>query len=648
MIQFTKLRWKNFLSTGNQFTELALDKSPTTLVLGVNGSGKSTMLDALCYCLYKKPFRKINKPQIPNTINGGGAVVEVEFSIGTHTWKICRGIKPDYFQIFEDGNLEPRHQMAGQKDDQAYLEEDVLKTNYQSFTQVVILGNAKYTPFMQLEAKDRRKFIEEILDIGVFSTMNELLGARYKALKIQLETLNKDLATNEEKNKLVDGFIAKLEADRLKATTDTQKQIDEQNNLIDQLTPEINSLEDVIHELTEYVLAKTNELNKASKEKADALQAEYDARIESLEAQIEDTVVHDNELATRTKQKTMIESALNELRRDIQFYEKNDSCGTCKQNIVQGFKDEIVSKKRDMIKERVTAIEELEKKCEAARNSIRSIKEANAAITQKINEATTQNQKATRALMTEAQEEVKKVTADLQASIRAYQEGLQEKETKVNTARQLIKKMEADIKAAAASSSIEEQHKKKKAFEVEKVRLEKEKAESIELRHYYDVATVLLKDTGIKAAIIKQYLSTINRLVNKYLSDMDFFVSFMLDENFDETFKSRHRDALQYNSFSEGEKMRIDLALLFAWRDIAHMKNSCSTNLLILDEVIDSSLDHNGTDFFIKMLNELGQSTSQSSNVFVISHKNDAALDKFKDVIRFEKVKGFSRLVDDV
>jgi DNA repair exonuclease SbcCD ATPase subunit len=648
MILFTKLRWKNFLSTGNQFTELALDKSPTTLVLGVNGSGKSTILDALCYVLYKKPFRKINKPQIPNTINGGGAVVEVEFSIGTHTYKVCRGIKPDYFEIYEDGNLEPRHQMAGQKDDQAYLEEDVLKANYLSFTQVVILGNAKYTPFMQLTTPERRKFIEEILDIGVFSTMNELLGNRFKALKIQLEALTKDLATNEEKTKLVDGFIAKLESDRTKATADTQRQIDEQNDVIDSLTPEIESLESVIYDLTELVLAKTNELNKLSKEKVDALQKTHDAFVESLEEQFQDYTTENNELVKRSSQKTIIEQSLKELRRDVQFYENNDTCNTCKQTIHQDFKDDIVTNKKIKIAEFSTAVSDLEKMCGDERDKIQSIKDANAALQLQINRASIEHQSAIRAVMGESQEELKTVTSGLQTSVRAHQENLQQKQTTVSTARQLIKKMQADIKAAASSSNIEEQHTKRQSFEAERQRLEGEKDAAIELRHYYDVAAVLLKDTGIKAAIIKQYLSTINRLVNKYLSDMDFFVSFMLDENFDETFKSRHRDMLQYNSFSEGEKMRIDLALLFAWRDIAHMKNSCSTNLLILDEVIDSSLDHNGTDFFIKMLNELGQSTSQSSNVFVISHKNDAALDKFKDVIRFEKVKGFSRLIEDL
>jgi DNA repair exonuclease SbcCD ATPase subunit len=644
MIQFTQLRWKNFLSTGNQFIELALDKSPTTLVLGQNGSGKSTMLDAICYVLYKKPFRKINKPQIVNTVNGGETEVEVEFSIGTHTYKVCRGIKPDFFKIYEDGNLEPRQQMAGQKDDQAYLEEDLLKVNYDSFTQVVILGNAKYTPFMQLSTPKRREFIEEILDIGVFSLMNELLGNRYKGLKTELDRLTKDLATNEEKIKLVDGFITKLETERTKATADTQRQIEEQNDTIDQLTPEIESLEGVIQAATASLLAKTDELNKASKERMNALQVAHDAFVEGLEEQVQDFSEANDMLMKRSSQKTSIEGQLNDIKRDLKFYQTNDSCNTCKQTIHQDFKDDIVSKKEGKIKQLTDAIAELEKMVVTEKGKIQAIKESNAALQLQINKASTEHQKAIRVVMAESQEEVKTVTSGLQADIRAHQTVLQEKQMAVSTARQLIKKMQADIKAAENSASIEEQHKKKKGFEAERQRLDKEKDEAIEMRHYYDVAAVLLKDTGIKAAIIKQYLSTINRLVNKYLTEMDFFVSFFLDENFDETFKSRHRDALQYYNFSEGEKMRIDLALLFAWREIAHMKNSCSTNLLILDEVIDKSLDHNGTDFFIRMLNDLGT----SSNVFVISHKNDAALDKFKDVIRFEKVKGFSRLIEDV
>ena len=647
MIIFRKLRWKNLLSTGNTFTELCLDKSPTTLVLGANGSGKSTMLDALCYGLFKKPFRKIKKDQIYNTINDGDCVVEVEFEIGTHTFKVSRGIKPDFFKIYEDGATEPRHAAAGQKDDQAYLEEDVLKVGFDNFIQVVILGNAKYVPFMQLDAKQRRSFIEFILDIGVFSTMNEVLGNRQKGLKTVLEALSKDINTNEEKLKLVEGFITKLETERKNVTADTQRQIDEQNQIIDDFLPEIEALQKQLSDENDSLIAATEALNEKATTQIDALQESHDLAVEELEGKIVDYSQVNNKLVGLSPVRNTLQQNLKANQSTIDFYSKNDSCNTCKQQIHTDFKDGIIAEKKSKIAEIEVGLAKLDETCAKYQQVIADSKKTNTDIQLQINKLTSAHQAATRAIMSETQSEIKLVTASLQATIRKLQADLQAKQGSVTSARSLVKKMQADIKAAAASSNIEEQHQKRAAFVATSKRLEGEKNEAIETRHFYEVAAVLLKDTGIKAAIIKQYLSTINKLVNKYLSEMDFFLSFHLDENFGETFKSRHRDTLQYYSFSEGEKMRIDLALLFTWRDIAHMKNSCSTNLLILDEVIDSSLDHNGTDFFIRMLNQLGQS-SQGSNVFVISHKNDAALDKFQDVIRFEKVKNFSHLIDDV
>ena len=605
------------------------------------------MLDALCYVLYKKPFRKIKKDQIVNTINNGDCVTEVEFSVGTHTFKVRRGIKPDFFEIYEDGNTDPRHQMAGQKDDQAYLEQDVLKVDYDSFIQVVILGNAKYTPFMQLDAKKRREFIEFILDIGVFSTMNEVLKNRQKGIVGTLDGLTKETTANEDKLTLVEGFIRKLEQDRTNLTSNTQRQIDEQNQIVDDLVPEIETLQEQINAANDSIISQTDVLNEQAQSKIDGLAETHDDEVATLEEQLVEFTSLNDKLVNFSSMRENIQRNLKAAEAVVSFYTGSDSCKTCKQPIQPDFKEKIVAEKTASIQEFQDGIIVLDKKIDTHRQAILKAKKDNEDINQKISKSTTVHQTAVRTIMNETQASIKTVTASLQASLRKLQADLQGKQSTVSGARQLVKKMQADIKAAQASSNLEEQYKKKESFIATGKRLMQEWNEAIETRHFYEVAAVLLKDTGIKAAIIKQYLSTINKLVNKYLSEMDFFVSFHLDENFNETFKSRHRDSLQYYSFSEGEKMRIDLALLFSWRDIAHMKNSCSTNLLILDEVIDSSLDHNGTDFFIRMLNELGNS-SQSSNVFVISHKNDAALDKFKDVIRFERAKNFSHLIGDV
>jgi len=632
------------LSTGNQATVLQLNKSPTTLVLGLNGSGKSTMLDALCFALFKKPFRKIKKDQIVNSINGGDCVMEVEFDIGTHTFKVRRGIKPDFFEIYENGNIEPRHAAAGQKDDQAYLEEDILKVGYESFIQIVILGNARYVPFMQLDAKQRRSFIEFILDIGVFSVMSEILKNKQKGIVTSLDTLAKDIATNDEKLTLIEGFIKKLEQDRLKLTTDTQSQIDEQNKIIDGLLPEIEAVQTQLNGENERLIATTEELNEKATAQIDALQISHDTATEALESQIVDFSAVNNKLVGRSPVRNTLQQNLKSTQSTLDFYTKSDACNTCKQKIQADFKETIIAEKTAKIAEIEDCLVKLDATCEKYRQIIQDAKKTNADLQLKINKLASEHQAAVRAIMSESQTEIKTVTASLQVSIRKLQADLQTKQSAVSSARGLVKKMQADIKAAAVSSNIEEQRQKRLSFVATENRLDQEKSEAIETRHFYDVAAVLLKDTGIKAAIIKQYLSTINKLVNKYLTEMDFYVSFHLDENFTETIKSRHRDALQYYSFSEGEKMRIDLAILLTWREVAHMKNSCSTNLLILDEVIDSSLDHNGTDFFICMLNQLGS----NANVFVISHKNDAALDKFKDTIRFEQIKNFSHIIGDV
>jgi DNA repair exonuclease SbcCD ATPase subunit len=568
MICFKIIRWKNLLSTGNTFTEVQLDLNPTTLILGTNGSGKSTMLDALCYGLFKKPFRNINKDQLINTINGGECVIEVEFEVGTRQYKIVRGIKPDIFDLYVDGKKRELHE-AATKDDQAYLIEDILKVNFESFTQVVILGNARYTPFMQLKTAKRREFIEHILDIGVFSTMNEILSARQKNTKTEMDTISKDMLVVREQITLVQGFIAKLTAEASKANDEIVEKIEQGNNSINDLIQDVDDIT---------------------------------AQIETLSETIEDSdsVVERIQALTDTERK--LQSNITNAQSKINFYTDNETCKTCTQPIQEAHRTTIITEKETLIakfQKGILVVSQDRQKLQTRLSEIKTVSK----------------------------------------QIQALNVQVQEKTNNIRAIRTYVKKLESDMQKKPGN--VKEHEDKLATYEQKIIRLEKQKQECVERRHFYDVASVLLKDTGIKAAIIKQYLPAINRLVNKYLGDLDFFLSFSLDESFNETFKSRHRDTLSYYSFSEGEKLRIDLALLFAWREIARMKNSCSTNLLILDEVIDSSLDNDGTDYVIKMFNDLGK----QANVMVISHKNDSALDMFTNVLRFEKVANFSRVV---
>lgn len=564
MIHFKKLRWKNLLGTGNQFIELPLDKSQTTLIIGKNGHGKSTFLDALCYVLFKKPFRKVNKDTLVNTINKSDCVIEVEFEIGTHQYKISRGINKDFFKIDIDGDI--RLQAAGQKDDQRFLEEDILRVNYDSFTQVVILGNAKYIPFMQLKSQQRREFLEYILDIGVFSSMGDVLKSKMTNLKTKLESISREIEGTNDKVKLVQGFILKLEKDSLQEDTEILQKIQQSNQQIQDCLEEINQSNIVI--------------------------SRFGEKIEDQQTISENI----QELLDRQKKG---KSKLSEETIKLSFYVNNDNCKTCGQEIQESHKCNIMTEKEAQITKYEKALKVIDSRLKEKYVRQKEINEVNVEI-QKINKS------------------------------------ILEKNGTIKALRTYANKLELDRKKAPVN--IQEQYTKRDQLIATITRLELEKNEVIETKHYYDVATVLLKDSGIKSTIIKQYLPTINKLVNKYLSDLDFFLAFSLDEGFNETFKMRYRDTLSYYNFSQGETMRIDLALLFAWIDIARMKNSCCTNLLILDEVIDSSLDEQGRDLFIKLLNQLSQ-----SNVFVIS-QNDTAIDRFKDIIRFKTIGGFSHM----
>lgn len=569
MIKFKKIRWKNFLSTGGQFTEIDFTKSSSTLIVGENGAGKSTILDAICFVLFNKPFRNINKPQLMNTINGKLLVVEVEFSIGNKDYRIVRGMKPGIFEIYCNDVL--LNQDAAARDYQKYLEESILKLNYKSFTQIVILGSASFTPFMQLSLGNRREIIEDILDIQIFTVMNAVLKDKTTDIKARITEIENDIALGKNKVKLHQQYIATLESDKQKKVEDVQKRILESNAEISQLNAGMLVEQEKETSCKSSISDADEKRNKRT---------EMGALLRKLSERI-------------TNQET-----------SIQFYHDHDVCPTCSQDLDEHLKGSAIELHTHKREEVQSAIEALGLQLEGVETRLNEID----AIEKKISEYT--------------------------SNIIRYQ-------SKIIASQTYIQKLQADLAVNNNdTANIEDETRKLKNLAKEVVTLAGEKSKLSEDKHYLDIAGILLKDTGIKTKIIRQYLPAINKLVNKYLAAMDFFVHFELDESFNEVIKSRHRDEFSYASFSEGEKQRIDLALLFTWRTIAKMKNSASTNLLLLDEVFDSSLDTNGTDYVMNLLNTIGEDT----NVFVISHKGDQLLDKFKSVIKFQKYQNFSRI----
>jgi DNA repair exonuclease SbcCD ATPase subunit len=567
MILFKTLRWKNLLSTGNYFTEIALNSNANTLIVGTNGSGKSTMLDALCFGLFGKPFRGINKPNLVNSINNRDAVVEIEFSIGNKEFKIVRGIKPNIFEIYQDKVL--LNQDAAVRDYQDYLERFILKLNYKSFTQIVILGSASFTPFMQLSAADRRAIIEDLLDIQIFSTMNSLIKERLSNNKDLTVEKKNDISLLMQKYQLKKEHQDKLNQDNEAKVKEYEEEILLHRETIRTLSGEVDDLEQSKQKLAD-ICSKIPENEK----KITALK-----KIES-----------------------QIEGKISKVGNDRSFYEHNADCPTCRQAITLGFKEEQLRELHTKEEELAGGLTELQTKITEQEGVIAELRE---------NEKELSN--------------VRIQLATTQTSIKGLNDS--------------IVKLEKQIKQIQQpKESIDEN-------ELDTIKKEVEFAQD-ELRQllddkaYYDVASSLLKDTGIKTNIIKQYLPLINKLVNKYLTSMDFFVNFNLDESFKETIKSRHRDEFSYHNFSEGEKQRIDMALMLTWRAVAKLKNSTNTNLLILDEVFDSSLDTSGTEDLMKILHSL-----EDANLFVISHKGDILQDKFANTIRFEKIKNFSRMV---
>jgi DNA repair exonuclease SbcCD ATPase subunit len=563
------MRWKNFLSTGNAFTEIDLTKSTNTLIIGQNGAGKSTILDALAFGLFGKPFRKINKPQLINSINNSNTVVEIEFSIGRKNYKIIRGMKPNIFEIYCDGVLV--NQDAKVKDYQEHLEKFIIKLNYKSFTQVVVLGSASFVPFMQLSAVDRRTIIEELLDIGIFSSMNSILKNRLSTLKDQQRDNDYNLKLVQEKINLQKQNIEEHKKNHLVEMNKKTQEITDNDVYLIKVTKNITLIQKHIEQLTGKIADETS------------ISSKY-AKILTLQSKFQDSV--------------------RKLNKEISFYENNDDCPTCHQTIQIETKEKNVTEKQNKINEIENATTKLKAELDNVSTRLSEIGKIQKHIS-------------------EHNSEIVKLNTQV---------------TSINNYNTKISKEIEELKSR--SNSTENDNEKLKELNTELQNIQTQAEQTSVDKQYYEFASTLLKDTGIKTKIIKQYLPVMNKLINKHLTAMDFFVNFNLNENFEETIKSRHRDEFSYASFSEGEKMRIDLALLFTWRQVAKMKNSVNTNLLILDEVFDSSLDGVGTEEFLKLLNSLDTKT----NVFVISHKGDQLFDKFRSVIKFEKKNSFSQV----
>ena len=567
MIIFRYVRWRNFLSTGNNFIEIQLDRNPTTLIIGENGAGKSTVLDALCFGLFGKPFRSINKPQLVNSVNNVNCIVEVEFEIGTKKIKVVRGIKPNIFEIYINGKM--YNQDANQRDYQKYLEQQILKLNWRSFTQVVILGSSTFVPFMQLKARHRREVVEEILDIQIFSLMNMLLKQKLKGISEDTRNAEYQYDLTEEKISLQEKYI-----DEVKQNKD--KIIEEKN-----------------------VLIAGNE-EEVFKKKADI--DFHTKNNEELLLAIKDSTKVDNDYAKLKDIRSTLTEKKNNNSRMVKFFKDNNDCPACEQPLRNASK--MVKSKQKEVDRFANALEELEQALKVSLLSQGDIGKIVDKIRENEVSVATENSSVT---------QLEKFNATLRAEIEEL--------------------LSSDV-VKSDFDKLKELKKNIGLFEERKTKLKEEVI-------YCEAVRSMLQDTGIKTKIIKQYLPIMNKLINTYLSAMEFYVSFTLNENFNETIKSRYRDEFTYESFSEGEKMRIDLALLFTWRAVAKMKNSTNTNLLMLDEIFDSSLDGTGTDEFLKILNTLG-----GENVFVISHKQDALADKFKSTIKFEKIKNFSHVVE--
>ena len=567
MILFKSVSWKNFLSTGNSANKILLDKSSTTLIIGKNGEGKSTILDALCFALFGKPFRNINKGQLVNSINGKGCVVEIEFTINGKEYRVLRGIKPNIFEIYVNDDL--MNQDAAARDYQKVLEQQILKLNYKTFTQVVILGSASFVPFMQLSTAMRREVIEDILDIRIFSTMNQLLKEKANDTKAEISRIETEITTAKTK---VDG-----QSLLIKTLTDAK-------------SDSIKSLLSKIENNNQQILS------------CEGAVASLVTEITALKSRTAEKSKIDSDLETAKEWKTKLTSKVDDWSSHTEFFAENEVCPSCSQGIPHDHKATIVSELQGKIELETKRLDDLNSVLTRLNTQLTDINTILNQITDKNIELSTQNSTIT---------VLNRQNSELQSEIEAH---------KTDT------------------TNVDEEKRKLKELATEALEKIKLKTSLLDKRNLEEVAAILLKDSGIKTAIIREYLPVMNKLINKYLQAMDAYIHFELDENFNESVKSRFRDDFTYASFSEGEKMRIDLAILFTWRQVAKMKNSVNTNLLLLDEIFDSSLDTAGTDYFLNLMNTFGE----NANIFVISHKGDQLFEKFRSVVKFEKRNDFS------
>ena len=569
MIIFQKIRWKNFLSTGNQFTEVDFQQNATNLIIGTNGTGKSTVLDALTFSLFNKPFRKINKGQLANSVNEKDCLVEVDFEINLKQYRVRRGIKPNLFEIVVDGT--PMHKEADDRVMQKMLEENILKVNYKSFTQIVILGSTNFVPFMQLSGSNRRDVIEDLLDIRIFSAMNSLIKDKIKGQKDEIKTLDLSKDNIKDKVEMQTNFINELESQG--------KQImDEKRSKIDTLLCEAEDYVMQNEQLSDDVVDLTREQENVTGAKGKL------KKLNTLKGKMS------NKVATLTK--------------EHKFFTEHTVCPTCTQNIEEEF--------------RVNRIADAQTKAKELQLGYKELEEA-----------------------IQKEEERERQFTTLSKEITKLNNGISQNNTRISGCNRQIRDLESEIQRLTDQlANRNTEHEKLEEFKENLQSIFTELANKKTEITYHDFAYSLLKDDGVKTKIIKKYLPLINQQVNRFLQMMDFYINFKLDEEFSETIESPIHEKFSYASFSEGEKMRIDLALLFTWREVARVKNSVNTNLLIMDEIFDSSLDGMGTDEFLKII----RFVIKDANVFVISHKADLQ-DKFESVIKFEKIKGFSRMV---
>ena len=570
MIIFRKIRWRNFLSTGNQFIEIGLTDEKTNLIIGSNGAGKSTILDALTFSLFNKPFRKITKSQLINTVNEKECIVEIEFTVNNFDWKVVRGIKPNVFEIYKNGKL--LNQESAANDQQRWLEEQVLKLNYKSFTQIVVLGSASFVPFMQLNAPNRREVIEDLLDIKIFSVMGLMLRERIRGSNERLRELSIRNDLLEEKIDMQKSFIQELENTGNKNLSDKRKKIETINSNIKKYedSMEQNNLELV-----------------------------------RIKDDIKQFVNSDKKLRKLGNLKGKLSNKVSTITKEHKFFSENVSCPTCTQSIEESFRLNKINEAESKAKELKKGYEELESAIKLEEERDEKFKVLSTEATKLTHEI---SKTSTRISGLENQ------TREIEQEIQTITEQLKNR----NTERDALEKLNGELEG-----------------------IQKTQASENEKNVYNEFAHSLMKDGGVKSKIIKRYLPLMNQQINKYLQLMDFYINFSLDEEFKETVKSPIHDKFSYESFSEGEKMRIDLSLLFTWREIAKIKNSANTNLLILDEIFDSSLDGFGTEYFSKIIKYV----ISGANVFVISHKTEELIDNFDQVIKFDKVKGFSKKI---